>query len=370
MPNDIQEISEVTSRVKGNNKIIAVTLVLILFLVGILYASVAGSKKVTRNYNLQETTPVLSFNETKRLDLIPSSEEASLSNQEAGLKNPTESEAEYVSHNNIDPAKNLDPEKLMEFKKIMDTMNEEQMREIIKRRATKTLVYTSLDKNTSEASDLNPKAKSFVDEVDKTTPIVEAVHTTNLSTSILEGTIIHATLETAVNSDLPGSMRAVISRPVYSADGLNKLLSPGDRLVMKYTSKVTKGAARIFAVGSRIIKADGISINLGSEVASPLGVVGVGADSVDTHFFERFGEATLLAVLSASAATMNVSDEEQLNSLSMYRSGIAESFADSAKGSLKQNTNLAPTLKIGQGKEITVFVAKDLNFDKVYSELL
>lgn len=362
-------IPEVPTKINDNTKIIAISVMCVLGAVFLLYANAASSKKMTKSYSSEESAPVLSFVEGK--DPVFGSRINNKNKNDSSQKNDYIEMAQKVvekpkSENN----ESVDPKDLIEFKKMMDSINEKQMREIIQRRSAKTLVYTNNYSNSVKTGDASFKPKSFKEEVDKTTPKVSATRTANLSTSILEGTIIHATLETAVNSDLPGSMRAIINRPVYSADGLNKLLNPGDRLVMKYTSKVTKGATRVFAVGSRIIKSDGISINLGSEVASQLGVVGLGADSVDTHFFEKFAEASLLAVLSAGAATMNVSDNEQYNSLSMYRSGVADSFADAARSSLQQNTNLAPTLRIGQGREITVFVAKDINFDDVYGDLI
>lgn len=351
------QIPEVEGRA-NNSKKVAGVIVGVLGFIFIIYANTATSKKTLANTTAKEVAPVLSFHESS--DPVFSKRAREEQKRDSLIKKANIE----ISQESNEPS--IDPEKLMQFKKMMDNANEKKMREIVQRRRSKTLIFINNASENQASSIESSKPKSFIEEVDKTTKVVSATRTTNLSNSILEGTIIHATLETAVNSDLPGSMRAVVNRTVYSADGMNKLLNPGDRLVMKYTSKVTKGATRVFAVGTRIIKSDGVSINIGSEVASPLGVVGLGASSVDTHFFERFSESALLAVISAGAATMNVSDSDQYNSLSMYRSSIADSFADSAANSLSQNKNIPPTLYVDQGREITVFVAKDINFDEVY----
>src|SRR6185295_13567797 len=49
----------------------------------------------------------------------------------------------------------------------------------------------------------------------------------NLSTTIIVGTIIPAVLETALNTDLPGNARAIVSRDVRSFDGSAVLIPRG-----------------------------------------------------------------------------------------------------------------------------------------------
>ena len=357
-----QKLPEVKDRRNEIKKVMAIVVTAIALIL-ILNSKIVLGKKSYNTHAVSEVLPTLNFSEKPERELHKENQPKYESPETSIFEKVTDG-----GHNKETQEESIDPEQLIQFKQLLDNVNEKKMREIIERRSAPTLIISDTSTTTATIATESKPPKNFIEEVDKTTKVVSATRTMNLSNSILEGTIIHATLETAVNSDLPGSMRAIINRTIYSADGMHKLLNPGDRLVMKYSSKISQGATRIFAVGSRIIKADGISINLGSEIASPLGAVGIGADSVDTHFFERFSEASLMAVISAGAATMNVSDQEQLNSLSMYRSSIAESFSETAAGTLKQNNTISPTLHVGQGKEITVFVAKDINFDGVYGE--
>lgn len=188
---------------------------------------------------------------------------------------------------------------------------------------------------------------------------VEATTIGNLSTVIAQGNLIHAILEPATNSELPGSLRAMVSKPVYAEDGSQMLIPRGSRLIGEYKSGMQQGQSRIFIVWSRLITPLGISLQLGSSGVDSLGVAGVGADDINRHFWQRFGTASLLSLMGISTGG---SGNDVENSISAYRSAIANSLSQSASQSLQQDNNIAPTLKTWQGKPIMVFVAKDLHF--------
>ncbi|PLU75281.1 conjugal transfer protein TrbI, partial [Sinorhizobium medicae] len=65
---------------------------------------------------------------------------------------------------------------------------------------------------------------------------------------IPEGTLIPGILETAINSDLPGQIRAITSQDVYSFDGRRVLIPTGTRLIGEYQSEITRGQKRIFVI--------------------------------------------------------------------------------------------------------------------------
>jgi len=185
-----------------------------------------------------------------------------------------------------------------------------------------------------------------------------------LNSIIAEGNLIHAILESATNSDLPGNLRASVSEPVYSEDGTKILIPSGSRLIGQYKSGMLQGQSRIFVVWTRLITPNGIFVNLGSAGVDSLGVAGMGADEINRHFWERFGTASLLSMIGAGASNVGVKGDSQENSASSYRAAVASSFAQSADQSLQQENRIAPTLKTYQGKPIMVFVARDLNFQR------
>lgn len=181
----------------------------------------------------------------------------------------------------------------------------------------------------------------------------------DLSTLIAQGNFIHAILEAAINSDLPGSLRAIVSEPVYSEDGSRVLIPEGSRLLGEYKSGMQQGQSRIFIVWSRLITPQGISLQLNSSGVDSLGVAGMGADDINRHFWERFGTASLLSLIGAGTASGGNNVE---NAASAYRAAIAGSFSQSASQTLQEDGNIAPTLTTRQGKPIMVFIAKDLQF--------
>lgn len=219
------------------------------------------------------------------------------------------------------------------------------------------------DSSTEENSQFMSKISAQANETANATVVGP------LNQIIAQGSLIHAVLESAAQSDLPGSLRAMINTPVYSEDGTQILVPRGSRLMGQYKNGVLQGQTRLFIVWTRLITPRGISINLGSPGVDSLGVAGLSADEIDRHFWERFGTASLLSLIGAGAANIGVDDLSQQNSASMYRSSVASSFAQSANQSLQQDNRIAPTLKTYQGKPILVFVARDLNFQNALKQV-
>ena len=183
-----------------------------------------------------------------------------------------------------------------------------------------------------------------------------------LKTIVAQGTFIHASLESAINSDLPGYVRASVSEPIYAEDGSAVLIPVGSRLIGEYKSGMLQGQSRIFVVWERLLTPAGISVILGSPGTDSLGVTGFGADHFNRHFWQQFGTASLLSLISAGAAN---SGSNAGDSASAYREAVAGSFSQSASQSLQQQGVIPPTLTVNQGRAINIFVAKDLNFSAV-----
>ena len=183
--------------------------------------------------------------------------------------------------------------------------------------------------------------------------------------TVLSGEFIHANLETAINSDLPGFVRAITSRPVY-AYLRHKLLIPiGSRLLGQYNSMVQHGINRVFIIWHRIILPSGLAVNLDSPAVDTLGQTGVNADSYNSHFFSRFAMSGLLSVLNAGVSNVGVGSDAQYNSAASYRMAIGQSMQQESQQSLHNSVQQKPTLLINQGTAINVFVAHDLNFYQV-----
>ncbi len=183
--------------------------------------------------------------------------------------------------------------------------------------------------------------------------------------TIPAGEIIPATLETSINSDLPGIVRAITTRDIYSLLDGNLLLPKGSSIVGQFNSAVVEGQNRILVVWNRVQMSDGVIVTLNSPGTDTLGRSGLEADGIDRHFFERFGSSALLSVLGAYTATAGVSSQDQYNSAAQYRMALANSFQQTSGQTLEKSINIAPTLQINQGTRINIFVAHDLDFASV-----
>ena len=185
----------------------------------------------------------------------------------------------------------------------------------------------------------------------------KATQLANLPTTIAQGVLIPGVLETALNSDLPGFTRAVVSRDVRGFDGGAVLVPRGSRVIGEYRSAATQGASRAFVIWTRIIRPDGVSIQIGSSGTDPLGRAGL-EGKVDRHFFERFGGAILLSVVDIGVSSALARD----NSSSVFVGG---GTPDPTGGAFTDLTNIPPTIKVMQGTPIRIFVARDLDFSGV-----
>lgn len=173
--------------------------------------------------------------------------------------------------------------------------------------------------------------------------------------TVIEGTMIAGVLETAINSDLPGLARAVISRDVRSFDGARVLIPAGSRVIGQYKSGVALGQSRAFVIWNRLIRPDGASINLASPGADSFGRGGL-EGRVDRHFLRRFGGSILLSLVAAVIA----SETDTSVIIAGARGG-----ADAASIALQKEIDQPPTIQVAQGAPIRIFVARDLDFSTV-----
>jgi type IV secretion system protein VirB10 len=173
------------------------------------------------------------------------------------------------------------------------------------------------------------------------------------ATTVTQGTLIPAVLETAIDTDVPGFVRAIVSTDVKSFDGRTVLLPRSSRLIGQYKSGLSAGQKRAYVIWTRVIRPDGVSVDLGSPAIAFGGETGL-AGKVNGHFFERFGSAMLLSVLGGIPSLIG-------NNSSVIVGG----GSSAASAAVTQGGQVGPTIRVRQGEPIRVFTAKDLDFSKV-----
>jgi type IV secretion system protein VirB10 len=177
-----------------------------------------------------------------------------------------------------------------------------------------------------------------------------------------QGTVIPAILETAINSDLPGFVRAVVSRDVRGFDGSTVLIPRGSKLIGQYKSGVAAGQTRAFIVWSRVLTPQGVSIDIGSPGADRLGRGGLDGET-NSHFFRRFGASILLSVLNAGLNAASNNGNGGDNTAIII--GSPQQASSIASIALQREIDIPTTITVAQGAPIRVFVARDLDFSGV-----
>ncbi len=174
------------------------------------------------------------------------------------------------------------------------------------------------------------------------------------ATTIVQGTLIPGVLETAVNTDLAGFVRAVISRDIKSYDGRRVLIPRGSRVIGQYKSGLAVGQTRAYILWTRLIRPDGVSIALNSPSVDSSGQNGL-AGKVNSHFGKRFGSAILLSSIGALGQAIGG------GGTSVVLAGPQAVVSSQANASI----NIPPTVQVKQGQPIMIFVARDLDFSAV-----
>lgn len=174
------------------------------------------------------------------------------------------------------------------------------------------------------------------------------------------GTLIPMTLETAINSDLPGNITAVVKRNVYDSATGNILLIPaGSKIIGKYSSNVAFGQERVQAVFNRITLPNQKSINLGSMYAvDKMGASGV-KDKVNTKIGKVFSSVLMSAILGVGSGSLKNYDSdsvwrnEAINEGGSQALNVGNTYANKL-------LQVQPTLTIRNGYTVGIFVDKDL----------
>lgn len=177
---------------------------------------------------------------------------------------------------------------------------------------------------------------------------VQATPMTNPSTTVTQGTLIPAILETAINTDVPGYVRAVVSQDVRSFDGKRVLVPRSSRLIGQYQSGVQQGQKRAYVIWTRLIRPDGASVNIASPAVAFDGTTGL-EGKVNSHFFKRFGSAFLLSAIGGLGAIAS-------GGTSVILGGAQAATPDA---------DISPTIRVKMGEPIRVFVGRDLDFSTV-----
>lgn len=179
---------------------------------------------------------------------------------------------------------------------------------------------------------------------------------------LAKGAFIDCTLETAIDSTLPGMTTCITATDTFSSDGTVVLLERGTKLIGETRGKAQQGVARVFVLWTEARTPTGIVVPLDSPGTDELGRSGL-AGGVNRHFWDRFGAAILISTLDG-AVQAAVQSASRGGGPVIYNPSSSESVLTDV---LKNSVNIPPTITKRNGDRIQVFVARDLDFRPVYA---
>lgn len=207
----------------------------------------------------------------------------------------------------------------------------------------------------------------------------------DMSATIVQGKIIDAILETAINTDLAGTIRAIVSRDIYSESGKNILIPRGSRVIGNYdASNIAYGQKRIAIVWQRIIRPDGIDIKVDSPAIDQIGRAGA-EGFINNKYFETIANAILVSTVNVlwtdffdrvygsgnDATTTTTTGADGATTTSSSTSSATDEAIKDASNNIsdalgevatKSSASVRPTFTIDQGERIKIFVNRDLVF--------
>ncbi|MEZ5743952.1 MAG: TrbI/VirB10 family protein [Sphingomonadaceae bacterium] len=136
--------------------------------------------------------------------------------------------------------------------------------------------------------------------------------------TVARGTLIPAVLETAIDTDEPGFVRAMVTTDVKSYDGKRTLVPRSSKLIGQYRADTSNGKKQAYVIWTRLEPPSGRSVALAPTV---------GKDD----FFARFDGAKLMSIVGGQSVTAGKN---------------------------------GPRVRVRQGEPVRVFTAKDIDLSK------
>lgn len=191
----------------------------------------------------------------------------------------------------------------------------------------------------------------------QTAEVRQAEVIANPSFTIVQGSLIEASLETAIDTDLAGHVTAVVSHDVWSFDMSRVLIPRGSRLFGRYGSDVAPGQRRVLIAWDRLVTTDGQSVALAAYGTDRIGRSGL-PGRVRNHFLQRFGTAALISVIGAVPTLAAAHYENE--TASETAENVGTDLGEAVSAVMADFLRIPSTISVDQGAVVMVRVDTDL----------
>lgn len=205
----------------------------------------------------------------------------------------------------------------------------------------------------------------------------------DLEYTIATGKVIEGVLETAINSESPGAVRAVVSVDVLGEMGDYVLIPRGSRLYGSYTTATSTVQTRILLTWNKIIRPDGLVVSMTADTYDQSGKKGLEGD-IDTRYGELFRNALLYSFITLGTAVAvekiagikgsHITTNGVISSTAISPStAAAQSMIDTAQDIADKMTDgitddLDPVFSIPQGTLLKIMPSADIVIKTPYKK--
>lgn len=204
----------------------------------------------------------------------------------------------------------------------------------------------------------------------------------NLENTIIAGKVMEGVLETAINSESAGIIRAVVSKDVLGERG-NKILIPrGSRLYGSYTTTSTATQTRLLLTWTKVVRPDGVVISMNADTYDQSGRKGIEGD-IDTRYGELLKNSLLYSFVTLATAVAvekiakikgqtsivagngtSVTNTSPANAAATSVIETAQDIAEKMTDGLTDDLN--PIISIPQGLLLKIMSSTDIVINSAY----
>jgi len=239
--------------------------------------------------------------------------------------------------------------------------------------ARASLAYASVRQAASlaiaAAADADAATPASPDYEESALPGVVTSYPVDRSRVLTADRYIPAVLENTLNSELPGRVIAVVERPVFGEDQRWVLIPAGSRIIGQYRAAAKYGQSRLDITWSRIIRPDGVNINIEGSGSDVMGRAGVPGD-LDSRFAEKYGGSLLTSVIGAAGtwalannstiSTSALGTTQTLSGRTQAANRLGNDVDNLAQRMVQDNLDIRPVLTVPAGTRLTIVPAEDI----------
>jgi len=178
------------------------------------------------------------------------------------------------------------------------------------------------------------------------------------------GKLIRCTVLPAFDTTLTGPVTCVTGEDATGADNKVSLMDRGTICFGQQGGGITHGQRRIGIIWQRCETPQHALVPFDSGASDPLGRPGI-PGTVDNHFWDRFGGAIALSLITDVGPYLIATRQRGDNNTTVSfpsMSGPKDVLSDVIKSTI----DIAPTITGPQGAEVYIYLAHDIDFRDIY----